>query len=484
MGSGTLVPYAQLREPVSTRLTHRSRETATVSMTEKYVPPHARSAGGAEAGARSAGLGSGQTAVGEEEEEVAEGIEQGGPRERAMARRWAAPIASTSATGVSAVAGGAGRAARQERLDSDSDSDSDGWVTDDGDSDSEGDYTDDGFELFGFDREQHAATRQRLLFEELVASGRRPSDVTDDDEFEELMRDAHIRALFVQAAAAIGLEREYEGRGPERDDQSPECRRTIKELQRRGADGEVIALGFIWEERAEREERETAHAAREQAMWEKMAELKAQQERERLDDAERCVERRLMAEQEERKAAWEEQEERKAMAAAAAAEAEAKATMRAELEAEAKAAMRAELEAELKAELTAEREKQMAAMEKELAAAQEKAALAEEERSAAAARTAALEGALAESAVQRLVETPAKAQMGSPSASPPAEPEMMKMLPEGLATEGDVAQEKKKGKAGVMVAGGVAAQLRRPMASYALVRAREGRHEGGLPPDD
>ena len=81
-------------------------------MTEKYVPPHARSAGGAEAGARSAGLGSGQTAVGEEEEEVAEGIEQGGPRERAMARRWVAPIASTSATGVSAVAGGAGRAAR------------------------------------------------------------------------------------------------------------------------------------------------------------------------------------------------------------------------------------------------------------------------------------------------------------------------------------------------------------------------------------
>ena len=100
-------------------------------MTEKYVPPHARSAGGAEAGARSAGLGSGQTAVGEEEEEVAEGIEQGGPRERAMARRWVAPIASTSATGVSAVAGGAGRAARQERFDSDSDSDSDGWVTDD-----------------------------------------------------------------------------------------------------------------------------------------------------------------------------------------------------------------------------------------------------------------------------------------------------------------------------------------------------------------
>ena len=44
--------------------------------------------------------------------------------------------------------------------------------------------------------------------------------------------------------------------------------------------------------------------------------------------------------------------------------------------------------------------------------------------------------------------------------------------------------EKKKGKAGVMVAGGVAAQLRRPMASYALVRAREGWHEGGLPPDD
>ncbi len=59
----------------------------------------------------------------------------------------------------------------------------------------------DGFELFGFDREQHAATRQRLLFEELVASGRRPSDVTDDDEFEELMRDAHVRALFVLAAA-------------------------------------------------------------------------------------------------------------------------------------------------------------------------------------------------------------------------------------------------------------------------------------------
>ena len=443
-------------------------------MTEKYVPPHARSAGGAEAGARSAGLGSGQTAVGEEEEEVAEGIEQGGPRERAMARRWVAPIASTSATGVSAVAGGAGRAARQERFDSDSD----GWVTDDGDSDSEGDYTDDGFELFGFDREQHAATRQRLLFEELVASGRRPSDVTDDDEFEELMRDAHVRALFVLAAAAIGLEREYEGRGPERDDQSPECRRTIKELRRRGADGEVIALGFIWEERAEREERETAHAAREQAMWEKMAELKAQQERERLDDAERCVERRLMAEQQELKAAWEEQEERKAMAAKAAAAA---------AEAEAKAAMRAELEAELKAELTAEREQQMAVMaekEKELAAAREKAALAEEERSAAAARTAALEGALVETAVQRLVETPAKAQMGSPSASPPAEPEMMKMLPEGLATEGDVAQEKKKGKKGKMVAGGAAAQLRRPMASHALVRAREGRHARRLPPDD
>ena len=447
-------------------------------MTEKYVPPHARSAGGAEAGARSAGLGSGQTAVGEEEEEVAEGIEQGGPRERAMARRWVAPIASTSATGVSAVAGGAGRAARQERFDSDSDSDSDGWVTDDGDSDSEGDYTDDGFELFGFDREQHAATRQRLLFEELVASGRRPSDVTDDDEFEELMRDAHVRALFVLAAAAIGLEREYEGRGPERDDQSPECRRTIKELQRRGADGEVIALGFIWEERAQREERETAHAAHEQAMWEKMAELKAQQERERLDDAERCVERRLMAEQQELKAAWEEQEERKAMAAKVAAAA---------AEAEAKAAMRAELEAELKAELTAEREQQMAVMaekEKELAAAREKAALAEEERSAAAARTAALEGALAESAVQRLVETPAKAQMGSPSASPPAEPEMMKMLPEGLATEGDVAQEKKKGKMGKMAAGGAAAQLRRPKASHALVRAREGRHARRLPPDD
>ena len=55
---------------------------------------------------------------------------------------------------------------------------------------------------------------------------------------------------------------------------------------------------------------------------------------------------------------------------------------------------------------------------------------------------------------------------------------------EGLATEGDVAQEKKKGKAGVMVAGGVAAQLRRPMASHALVRAREGRHARRLPPDD
>ena len=65
-----IVLNAQPREPVTTRLTHRSRETATVSMTEKYVPPHARSAGGAEAGARSAGLGSGQTAVGEEEEEV------------------------------------------------------------------------------------------------------------------------------------------------------------------------------------------------------------------------------------------------------------------------------------------------------------------------------------------------------------------------------------------------------------------------------
>ena len=49
---------------------------------------------------------------------------------------------------------------------------------------------------------------------------------------------------------------------------------------------------------------------------------------------------------------------------------------------------------------------------------------------------------------------------------------MMKMLPEGLATEGDVAQEKKKGKKGKMVAGGAAAQLRRPMASHALVRAR------------
>ena len=84
-------------------------------MTEKYVPPHAHSMGGVEAGARSAGLGSGQTAVGEEEEEVAEGIEQGGPRERAMARRWVAPITSTSATGVSAVAGGAGRAARHRR---------------------------------------------------------------------------------------------------------------------------------------------------------------------------------------------------------------------------------------------------------------------------------------------------------------------------------------------------------------------------------
>ena len=30
---------------------------------------------------------------------------------------------------------------------------------------------------------------------------------------------------------------------------------------------------------------------------------------------------------------------------------------------------------------------------------------------------------------------------------------MMKMLPEGLATEGDVAQEKKKGKKGKMAAG-------------------------------
>ena len=126
----------------------------------------------------------------------------------------------------------------------------------------------------------------------------------------------------------------------------------------------------------------------------------------------------------------------------------------------------------------------MAAMEKELAAAHEKAALAEEERSAAAARTAALEGALAESAAQRLVETPAKAQMGSPSASPPAEPEMMKMLPEGLATEGDVAQEKKKGKKGKMAAGGAAVQLRRPKASHALVRAREGRHARRPPPDD
>ena len=47
---------------------------------------------------------------------------------------------------------------------------------------------------------------------------------------------------------------------------------------------------------------------------------------------------------------------------------------------------------------------------------------------------------------------------------------MMKMLPEGLAMEEDVVQEKKKGK---MVAGGAAAQLRRPMASHALVR--EGR---------
>ena len=86
--------------------------------------------------------------------------------------------------------------------------------------------------------------------------------------------------------------------------------------------------------------------------------------------------------------------------------------------------------------------------------------------------------------MQRLVETPAKAQMGSPSASPPAEPEMMKMLPEGLATEGDVAQEKKKGKMGKMAAGGAAAQLRRPKASHALVRAREGRHARRLPPDD
>ena len=86
--------------------------------------------------------------------------------------------------------------------------------------------------------------------------------------------------------------------------------------------------------------------------------------------------------------------------------------------------------------------------------------------------------------MQRLEGTPAKAQMGSPSASPPAEPEMMKMLPEGLATEGDVAQEKKTGKMGKMAAGGAAAQLRRPKASHALVRAREGRHSGRLPPDD
>ena len=56
--------------------------------------------------------------------------------------------------------------------------------------------------------------------------------------------------------------------------------------------------------------------------------------------------------------------------------------------------------------------------------------------------------------------------MGSPSASPPAEPEMMKMLPEGLATEGDVVQEKKKGKKGKMVVGGAAVQLRRPKASH------------------
>eukprot|EP01045_Picozoa_sp_COSAG04_P011538 COSAG04_NODE_744_length_10648_cov_52.358233_10_plen_401_part_00 len=400
-----------------------------------------------------------------------------------MTRPWAAPIASTSATGVSAVAGGAGRAAHFDSdSGSDSDSDSDGWVTDDGDSDSE-DYTDEmgqSFELFGFDREQHATICRRLLFADLAASGRRPRDV-DDDELAELLRDAHIRALFVQAAAAIGLERECEGRGPEHDEGA---QRIIEELQFRGAASEVILLGCIWEERAEREKRETAHAAHEQAVWEKMAELKAQQERERLDDDERCAwVRRLMSEDEQLseleseleeqqllKAAWEEQEERKAMAAKAAAAAAA-------AEAEAKAAMRAELEAELKAEQKAV----LAEKEKELAAA---LALVEEERSAAAARAAALEGALAEREVQRLEGTPAKAQMGSPSASPPAEPEMMKMLPEGLATEGDVAQEKKTGKTGKVAAGGAAAQLRRPKASHALVRAREGRHARRLPPDD
>ena len=37
---------------------------------------------------------------------------------------------------------------------------------------------------------------------------------------------------------------------------------------------------------------------------------------------------------------------------------------------------------------------------------------------------------------------------------------------------------------GEMAAGGAAAQLRRPMASHALVRAREGRHARRLPPDD
>ena len=35
-----------------------------------------------------------------------------------------------------------------------------------------------------------------------------------------------------------------------------------------------------------------------------------------------------------------------------------------------------------------------------------------------------------------------------------------------------------------MAAGGAAAQLRRPKASHALVRAREGRHARRLPPDD
>ena len=54
----------------------------------------------------------------------------------------------------------------------------------------------------------------------------------------------------------------------------------------------------------------------------------------------------------------------------------------------------------------------------------------------------------------------------------------MKTLPVNLVTDGGVTQEKKKGKPGKVAAGGATAQLRRPMASHALVRAREGQHEG------